>query len=150
MGTPISQLAVSLPDSLQHKLLTSDLTLESLRDSTLPALMQKGLLAHEAEALINSMDFYFDQRFRSAVLCPAWPSPCHEVSCEFLEIPDDLLAKLHNNQLEYTYQLAFSRRYTLIQRWGETTVNTLEMALMRFLNAWRNEEIILEEVENDV
>ncbi|MBF2052328.1 MAG: hypothetical protein IGS03_02555 [Candidatus Sericytochromatia bacterium] len=141
--------ALNLPKPLAAKVAAAGLEqLEQARDSTLPQLQQRGLQAREAEALLSAVDFYLDRRFRSEMLCPAWPTPCQDVACEFLEIPADLLAQLEENGLEYTYQLAFSRRYTLTQRWGTAAVEALEMALARFLNAWRSEEIVLEEVDD--
>lgn len=141
--------ALNLPAPLAAKAAAAGLqSLEQLRDCTLPRLQQHGFQPREAEALLSAVDFYLDRRFRSEMLCPAWPTPCQDVACEFLEIPADLLAELTENGLEYTYQLAFSRRYTLSQRWGAEAVGLLEMALMRFLNAWRSEEIVLEEVDD--
>lgn len=146
-GTAIS--ALNLPESLAARVAAAGLEqIEQVRDSTLPQLQQQGLQIREAEALLSAVDFYLDRRFRSEMLCPAWPTPCQDVACEFLEIPAELLAQLSEKKLEYTYQLAFSRRYSLTQHWGAAAVDQLEIALARFLNAWRSEEIVLEEVED--
>ncbi len=127
--------------------LLSDLNLtviNSLRNLTLPELQAKGLAEDQIQILYAKIDHYYDQRFRSEVLCPMLPEPCHQIECEYLELEADLLAKIVEEGFEYFYELALQRRQHLSDTFSLNEINQIEAALVLFLDAYRAGEIILQ------
>jgi len=142
---------LSLPAELHLQLEQAGCqSIEFLRDSTVPQLQRLGLSVDHCSQVLASLDFYYDRRFRSDLLGPNLPEPCFYVNCAFLELPEDLLAQLEEKGFEYLYELALSRRYPLGQIFAPAVLTELEFALLRFVQAWREEEIVLEIEEEDV
>ena len=127
--------------------LLSDLNLtviNSLRNLTHPDLQAKGLADDQIQILYAKIDHYYDARFRSEVLCPMLPEPCHQIECEYLELAPELLTKISDQGFEYFYELALQRRQHLSEEFSLREVSQIESALLSFLDAYRAGEIILQ------
>lgn len=123
-------------------------TLEAVRDTTTPYL-QTVLSSEQVQEVLARLDFYFDRRFRSEVLCPMFPEPAYYVEIHYLGLSGELLLSLQEHY-EYAYELAFQRKHTLKQMLSRSEIDEVEFTLYRFLEAYRLEEIVLKvEEENE-
>lgn len=145
-ASDLSPLALS--PALEHGLKTAAInSIENLRDSTIPKL-QGHLSETQIREALARLDFYYDRRFRSEMLCPMLPEPAYYVEVQYLDLSSELIVQLEQKH-EYLYELALSRRYSLGQILSEQELTDVEFALFRFLEAYRQEEIVLEFEEED-
>lgn len=136
---------LNLQTDLEALLSDLDLTvINSLRNLTLPDLQSKGLTDSQIQVLYAKIDHYYDQRFRSEVICPMLPEPCHQIECEYLDLSPELLAKISEQGFEFFYELALQRRQHLSEDFNPHEIEQIEAALLSFLDAYRAGEIILQ------
>ncbi|PKL76128.1 MAG: hypothetical protein CVV27_11855 [Candidatus Melainabacteria bacterium HGW-Melainabacteria-1] len=114
-----------------------------LRDATLERLDACGLSDTQSQAVLDALDLFLDRRFHSQVLFPMLPEPCHFVDCAYLELSSQNLVRLESHGFQYLYTLALSRRHPLVAKLGHETVTDIEGALARFLDSYRQGEIVL-------
>lgn len=103
----------------------------------------------DAKALLLKLDFFLDRYFHSKLLCPGLPPTCYELGIDTLELADNIVEALESAKIESLEDLAFAEQGQLSELSGLNRLLELdiEFAMSSFVDAYRNEDIIIEEEE---